>query len=915
MRVDDRAGPLPVFLSTFVGRSGELAEIVELIGHQRLLTIAGTGGCGKTRLAREALLAGSDRWGDGARWVDLTPVTDPLRVPDVAAAAVGAFVDPARGSLRALIRALRHRNLLLCLDSCEHLLDATAHVVAAVLSSCTGVTVLVTSREPLEVPGETVWRVPPMAEAEAMDLFAERARGVKPAYVTDPSNEDAVRTVCRRLDGIPLALELAAAWIRMFTPSQISVALDDRFRLLVGGQRGAIPRQRTLAASVAWSYDLLRDDARTLLLRVSVFSGGFTLEAAEVVCAGRRLAARDVLVALGRLVDASLCNVDERGHAARYTLPETIREYALALVGEAGELESMRDRHLDYFLQLVESTDAALDHSDDQDVVLERLEVEYDNVRAALHWGLSLPDPERGCRAAAALGRSWFLRGHAHEGIQFLQRATEVDPEDGSRLHADLLCSLSLLAIAGGRVDLVDDATGLAIKIGTASDDDRILARAYAFAAYVPFYVDFVVARDLIASARRHGERAGDVFSVDFALLLDAGMLTISDRHDEAVALMRPLSERSVKRHDRFFAAFARASELWAALSTGDPRRAVALGEEAVEIARPLNDYFTFGTIVINFAWALGVAGKTADAIRLLDRVVRALEDGGPDVDVVNVGVIAGKLRLWCGELDAAVEWFERVSRPRERITDDWMCARALPGLASALRRLGRAEEAGTHAARAVQLARALDIPHALAEALDESAFLVGATDPTRAETLHHEALRTRVEHGLWTFVVDSLDALAALAAAGGRHAESVRLLAASSTARDTMGHPRPVIDVPSVDATLAAGRTALGDDGFDDAWSAGCKLSLDTAVAYATRSRGPRQRPSIGWDSLTPTEHQVVALAAGGHTNPDIAGRLFMSRATVKAHLSHVYAKLGIHNRTELAAIAATRMSTEDSL
>ena len=917
-RADSRAGRPPIFLSSFVGRQSELAEIVALIGHQRLLTIAGPGGCGKTRLAREALVAITGHWADGVHWVDLAPVTDPSRVGDVAAAAVDVLVDPARGAQNALTRELRDRDLVLCLDGCEHLVDACAQLVETVLSACPGITVLATSREPLELPGETVWRVPPMKEAEAMDLFAERARGVRPAFVTDPSNEDAVRTVCRRLDGIPLAVELAAAWIRMFTPSQISVALDDRFGLLVGGRRGVMPRQRTLAASVAWSYDLLRDDARTLLLRVAVFSGGFTLEAAVAVCGGGRLGSRDVLVALGRLVDASLCNVDERAGESRYRLAETIREYALGLVGETAERARMRDRHLDYFVQLVEAMDAALDRAghddqDDQDVVLEGLEVEHDNIRAALRWGLSLVDAERGCRLAAALSRAWFLRGHAHEGIQFVQRALQLHTDHTSLLHADLLCGLALLAVAGGRVDLIDDATSRAIEIGAASGDDRILARAYALAAYVPFYVDFSAARQLTDAARRHGRLGGDAFAVDFAQLLDAGMLTISDRHDEAVALMRPLSERSVRRHDRFFAAFARAGELWAALFTGDPRRAVVLGKEAVDIARPLNDYFTFGTIVINYAWALGVAGSSDDAIRALDKVVRSLADGGPDVDVVNVGVIAGKLRLWRGELDAAVEWFEQVSRRREPIADNWMCARALPGLASALRRLGRAEEAGAQAARAVTLARELDIPHALAEALEESAHLVAAEDPTRAENLHHEALRTRVEHGLWTFVVDSLDALAGLAMAGNRAAEAVRLLGASTTARDAMGHPRSVIDAPSFDAALAAGREALGEDGFDDAWSAGCMLSLEQAVMYVSRSRGPRQRPSIGWGSLTPTEEQVVALIAEGNSNPEIAGRLFMSRATVKTHLSHVYTKLSVANRTELAALAATSPATDD--
>jgi predicted ATPase len=291
-----------------VGRRAELGELAALLAEHRLLTLSGAGGCGKTRLACEVLGAGE--WPDGVRWVDLGAVSDPARVPDVVAAAVGALVDPARGPLVALRGELADRRLCLGLDNCEHLLDICARLVEDLLSTCPGLTVLATSREPLGVPGETVWRVPSLAVAEAVELFADRARHARPDYADDPDDTgsglwisrldeisraqngingatgDPAEALCRRLDGIPLAIELAAAWIRVLTPVQIANALDDRFDLLVGVGRTLLPRQQTLAASVAWSYDLLGDDARVLLQRLGVFAGGCTLEAARAVCAG-----------------------------------------------------------------------------------------------------------------------------------------------------------------------------------------------------------------------------------------------------------------------------------------------------------------------------------------------------------------------------------------------------------------------------------------------------------------------------------------------------------------------------------------------------------------------------------------------------------------------------------------------------
>jgi DNA-binding CsgD family transcriptional regulator len=269
---------------------------------------------------------------------------------------------------------------------------------------------------------------------------------------------------------------------------------------------------------------------------------------------------------------------------------------------------------------------------------------------------------------------------------------------------------------------------------------------------------------------------------------------------------------------------------------------------------------------------------------------------------------VLGMLHLWGGDPEATLPWFDRDVRTADPVSpDNLIVARSLPGLVAALRHVGRRDEARGLVDRAIALARKLDVPHLVADALAQSGLLTVADDPDAAEDLHHEALALRVDHGMRTFMVDDLDALAGLACRAESFAEAVRLLAASDAARAAMFYPRPPIDRPNHEVTVARLRAALGDEAFSDVWTEGVNLSLDDAVAYARRARGTRNRPSSGWASLTPTEFDVVRLVADGLTNPEIGSRLFISRATVKTHLSHVYAKLDVSNRTELAALAST--------
>lgn len=897
---------LPVQLTSFVGRANELAQVRRLLVEQRLVTLAGAGGAGKTRLALQAAAGLADRWPDGVWWVDLGSITEPERVARLAAATLRLLVDPASEPVPAFASQLRGRRLLVCLDTCEHLLEACAELAEAVLRTAPEVTVLATSREPLGVPGETVWRVPALAEAEAVRLFGERAALVRPGNTV--GSGEPVRGICRRLDGIPLAIELAAAWVRVLTPAQIATELDHR--LLANAARGTPARHRSLAASMAWSHDLLGDEDRVTFRRLAVFTGGFTLQAARAVCGDA-----GVLTAIGRLVDKSLVMVYEEDGEARYRLLDTVREYAEERLAEAGEAADIRDRHLDYYLGFAERAEPALEW--EQDAWRQALEREHDNLRAALHWALGGRDegsitaraePGSGRRLAAALARFWFIHGHVQEGLAFLRRAAERGG-DNSTLQSRLLAGITMLNLASGKLMRTFEAAERGLALAKEAGDAGSLARCLAFSGCLPLYRDFREAVDIAVEAQRLGAEAGDAFAVNFGRTLEVAALTNGNRHEEAVLRARAMLERCLPHGERFCAVFARVCETYAALFTGDVRRASDLATDAVRIAEPLRDYFVVGHAVGNLAWVKCIAGEIDAGRQLMEPMVRFIEAAGPDIEVPLMAMWWAKLHLAGGNLPGALEWFERAARFTFPDTVNWVVARALPGLAGTLRRLDRLEEARICAERGIAVSRQLDCPHTLAEALAELAFLVAREDPAKAEDLHHEALAVRVAHGLRTFYVDSLEALAALAIGTGSLDGGTRLLAACEVAREAIGYARPPIDQPDHDAALAAARDGLGE-AFPAVWAEGARLSLDEAVGYATRARGTRGRPATGWASLTPTELDVVRLVVAGLSNPQIGARLFMSRATVKTHLSHVYVKLTVSNRTELATLASSHLS-----
>jgi predicted ATPase/class 3 adenylate cyclase len=439
---------LPLALTSFVGRAAEQAEILALLlsGSSRIITLTGVGGTGKTRLALQVAGELLERIADGVWLIELAAVSDPAQLASTVAATLAVREEPGRAMRDTLTDHLRDRAAVLILDNCEHLLAGCAELAEHLLRQCGSLLVLATSREALGIPGEVAWNVPSLTlppaagdldqvlQSEAAQLFIERAAAANRAFKGTPDSASAVAQICRRLDGIPLALELAAGRIKSLRVEEVAARLDDRFRLLAGGSRTALPRQRTLLGTIDWSHSLLSEPERELLRRLSVFAGGWTLESAEAVCAD---GSGNVLELLSGLVAKSLVVFD--GGAGRYHMLETIRQYAGDRLLDAGEGDEYRARHLAHFASLANEAGAKLQGAG-LSGAMALLDAERDNLRAALGWALEQGEPHviAGGELVRALGDFWGLRGQHYEARDWHRRAIEVVREPGP-LRARLL--------------------------------------------------------------------------------------------------------------------------------------------------------------------------------------------------------------------------------------------------------------------------------------------------------------------------------------------------------------------------------------------------------------------------------------------------------------------------------------------
>jgi len=913
---------LPRPLSTFVGRGRELAEIKALLTESPLLTVTGCTGIGKSRLALETATRLLPAYSGGAWFVELSPVAEPHLVAHAAASALGVGEACGQSVADILTAHLGDRRALLVLDNCEHVLAGCAELTMTLLRSCRGLTVLATSQEPLGIPGERVWQAPPLAlpapgdrsaleESEAIRLFCERARSQSKSFsLTDDTAAD-VAEICRRLDGNPLAIELAAARAATMGPTAVLRRLAQRFRLLTSDTAAAPARHRTLEAAIAWSFDLLSEPQRVLLRRLSVFEGQITLEAAEQVCADEDLPVDDLCPLLAGLVERSLVVAEVAGRQARYRLLESIGHFARERLDESGEWESVWRRFVDWCGALVEQAEPEL-VGPTQQSWRARLEAEHDNVVAAIEGSLS-GWPERALRIAGAMATFWRLGSHSREGLDLLEGClAAAGSEADALLTAKAAWGAGLLAAMLGDLVTAQARAEESLRAAEEATDDRARARALTLLGAVTMYRGGpIAAADLLEQSVAMARRAQEVRSLSEAL----------DRCGQAHMLH------------------------------GDPRRAVPLFDEALELARGIGDRQAEASALIGRGWAAMELGddETGEArIRLAEDLGRSLRDRFRTGETL---IFLGELTRRRGDLEEAEARFRECRQLAQALRAPLLEARSLGGLGRVTLARRQCRAARVHFDQGLAIARQVGLPYvqtrmllgsvacaqatgdrvsaeaALTEALDiarrnddsqgtATALYASAAmardygDLERAGALHAEALQLHVDAGDTEAMVRSLEGLAGIALDQDRFMFAARLFGAADAALQDLRcrfcrWPR---EQQRHDRDLTRLGEALGEETLRRAWQEGANRPLEKAVAAALRASVGKRRSGNSRGALTDAELEVARLVVQGLTSREVAHRLFVSPRTVDAHLGRIYRKLDISSRQQLRDVAEHR-------
>ena len=802
---------LPARLTTFVGREDDIAALERLCAGARLVTLVGAGGVGKTRLALEVASRLLEEHRDGVFVVELAPLSDAGGLHQHVLAALGVEEHDRHSAAQTLSAYLADRRVLLLIDNCEHLVDACAVLVEDLLTTGPGVRILATSREVLRVPVETAWRVPSLstpppdagvdelAHFEAARLFLDRAATLCPGLELSAADAGHVARICARLEGIPLAIELAAARTRLLSMGEIAERLDDRFELLSTGPRTSPDRHRTLRAAVDWSYDSLTEPERRLFERLSVFSGGFTLEAAKAVCPTADLAPSTVLEALAGLCDKSMVLADVGRVASRFSLLETLRQYGAERLAERGESEPTATRHLAWAADLAAEAEPQLEGKG-QAEWLQRLAVEHDNLRSALGWAARSSDGAALLSLATALGRFWEVRGHLSEGRRWLDAALDAEPAGSTHLRARAHRWAGVLAQRQGDHHAARRhyEAGLALSRGA---EDR---------------------RGVASALHSLGNLEGLEGRLDDATVL----------YQESLAIGRELGDRRV-------AAASLTNLAWIAQTRGDFVRARRFTEEALAEWQQLGDQQGLAqtlTAVAYLALLQGDHPTVRSSCGQSLELQHALGDRyGTAWSLTYLGWAAQNE----GDLATARQLHDEALAVRRELGDRY-------GEAWSLSHLGDLERAAGHPAKArrpleasLAIARQLGDTYCIAWSLLRLAKLARSEDDAAtAADLFGQGLAVAARHGDRLAAAECLEGLAAtLAASPADLEQAARLLGTAHALRQAAGAPVPPAELPRYVGDVDAVRQGLGEEAFAAAWDAGRVAAVEDVVRRHARS------------------------------------------------------------------------------
>ncbi|MEV1144008.1 BTAD domain-containing putative transcriptional regulator [Micromonospora sp. NPDC049799] len=801
-REENRKTNLRAELSSFVGRDEAVAAVGALVAGHRLTTLIGPGGSGKTRLATETARTLLDDLPDGAWLVELAAIGAD---GDVVQATLGGLGlrdallggTPNMEQVDRLVAAIREREALLILDNCEHVIESAAALAHRLLGECRRLRILATSREPLGITGEALWPVAPLAlpardagpdeieSSPAVRLLRDRAGAVRRDLVVGARTSSTMARVCRALDGMPLAIELAAARLRTMSVEQLANRLDDRFRLLTGGSRTALPRHRTLRAVVDWSWELLTDAERTVLRRLSMFSGGASLEAAERVCAGDAVGQDDVLELLTSLTEKSLL-VAEGDGAPRYRMLGTIKEYAAHRLTEAGESDLARHAHLAYFTELAETAEPQLRRAE-QLTWLATLKVEHDNIGSAMRGALAAGEAHAAMRLAAGAGWYWWLGGHRTEGMELITAATETSGEVTDEIRATVYALVVLFVNSGP------------------GDEHRAaewIHKAYRF------------------SRRSHGSHPGTALVVPLERMLRAP--------DALLPAWEPLLDDE----DPWVRALARLHLGKMRVVLGqDGREAESHLELALAEFRALGERFGISFALTELAELIAARGEFAGACEHYEQAVAVVAEVGAVEDGIRMRSRLAQLYWLLGDRDASAAAIAEAQRCAERVTWPGALVELAISQAGLARWRGDAEEAARQLGVATTLlGDEAEQAHIRAGTHDLLGYL--ADDLGEARRYRASACQAAAETGHAPSIAQVLVGVADLALRDDQYEQAARLLAASTSVRGRPDRSHP--DVVRIEQTV---RRRLGEATFAEAAREGARTSWRQLVAVTLAS------------------------------------------------------------------------------